>query len=177
LHEVEESWLMGAPITIKRRTVTVKKTAGDEQSASSAPGTISGNTVNVRLPAHDEGRPSANPNVGVSGNTVNVKLPASGTLQASAPAPAPAEKPRLARAEKPVREEPEEEAVFVSQPKPTGSAKGVSSRATAVAAVFALIAFLMLLFVILLQVTEYYDLQSLFPGELGIGMLLAAFPW
>jgi hypothetical protein len=51
------------------------------------------------------------------------------------------------------------------------------SRATAVAAVFALIAFLMLLFVILLQVTEYYDLQSLFPGELGIGMLLAAFPW
>ena len=136
---------MGAPITIKKRTVSPKKPASNEQAAGPSEGTVSGRTMNVSIPAGDADKK-------------------------------PIEKPKLSRKEQKVEEKEPESNVLLSQPKPTGNTKGsVSSKATNIAAVFALVTLLLFLFVLLLQVTEFIDISPLFPVD-AVGTILAVIP-
>ena len=103
---------MGAPITIKKRSVTIKKSK-----------------------------------------------PVAGTKSAE-----PEEVTEAADSE-----DIEDAPVFVSKPTPTGGkGKTAPSTFTAVAAICALIATLIFLFVILIQWTELRELGQLFPQTLGL---------
>ena len=75
-------------------------------------------------------------------------------------------------------EETSDSPVFLSKPKPTGGVgQGGSSTANSIAAVIALIATLIFLFIILLQWTELQDLRQLFPQVTGFVTSLTPLLW
>ncbi len=97
---------------------------------------------------------------------------------AQASKPAEPQEPTEAEENTTAGDEENDAPVFVSKPQPTGrSANIASSTAMSVAAVFALIATLILLFVILLQWTELRELLQLFPQGLAIITPHNLLPW